>query len=430
MDTLMQWIMAMINGIPSLLTNPFTYLLLLVIGLQWKRQVEMERKLFSAKLNTVAEGVLQSVFYGCLGGIVVSLFFMGLGVVFSLEPFLYLWIIAVFLLLFHVRYLCFAYAGAVLGLMVLLARWFPQGREVSFLGEVWYTLEGIYLPSLFAMVALLHLAEALLVYLVGSKRGTPIFIQSKRGRLVGGYHIQHFWFVPLFLVVEGSHTTLPPFFAEWPIFSSEMIGPLTLLLLPAVLGFSEQAISSTPKQKARFTSKWLAIYSFILLGLAFAAVYIAEWFIISAIIFSFLGHEALIWYSRWKEHKQAPIYVHPQGGLKILAIIPHSPAQKMGLQAGEVLVKVNGQAVRRRKELYQALTNNLAFCKLEVINLDGHLKFAKSSLYEYDHHQLGVILAPDEEVPYFLEPKQVNLWQLIRQHVEKKAKNKYIGTDL
>lgn len=427
MDIWVQWIMAMITGFPSLLTNPFTYLLLLVIALQWKRQVEMERKLFSAKLNTVAEGVIQSVFYGCLGGLVLSLLFIGLGVVFSLEPFIYLWVIAVVLLLFHVRYLCFAYAGAILGLLVLLARWFPQGREVSFLSGVWHTLDGIYLPSLFVMVAFLHLTEAFLIYLVGGKRATPIFIQSKRGRLVGGYHIQHFWFVPLFLVVEGSHNPISPLFAGWPMFSAELVGPLSLLLLPAVLGFSEQAFSSTPKQKAKFSAKWLTVYSFILLGLTIASVYIAEWLIISAIIFSFLGHEAIIWYSRWREHKQTPIYVHPQGGLKILAVIPHSPAQKMGLQAGEVLVKVNGQAVGKRKELYQALTSNLTFCKLEVINLEGHLKFSKSSLYEYDHHQLGVILAPDEDVPYFLEEKQINLWQLLRQKVEKKDKNSSIG---
>jgi hypothetical protein len=420
METWIQWMVTIVAGIPAFFTNPFTYLLLLVIGLQWKRQVDMERRLFSARLHTVAEGVLQSVFYGCLGGLLVSLSFIGLGVVFSLEAFLYIWIIALVLLLFHVRFLCFAYAGAILGMFALLARWFPQGQDIVMLKDIWQSLAGIYIPSLFVMVAVLHMAEALLIYL-GAKRATPIFIQSKRGRLVGAYHIQHFWLVPMFLIVEGNQGSLAPLFTGWPLFSGQAIVPLSLLLLPAVLGFSEQAISSTPEQKSRFAAKWLTIYSLILLGISFAAVYVSELLLLVAIVFSFVGHEALIWYSRWSEHNRTPIYVHPPEGLKILAVIPHTPAQKMGLQAGEVIVKVNGQPVRRRKELYRSLKQNLTFCKLEVLNLDGNLKFSKSSLYEQDHHQLGVILAPDEEVPYYLESEQVNLWRLIRQRLRKKS---------
>jgi membrane-associated protease RseP (regulator of RpoE activity) len=222
-------------------------------------------------------------------------------------------------------------------------------------------------------------------------------------------------------LVEGSQTPIPPLFTGWPLFGGEIVGPLSLLLLPAVLGFSEQAISSTPQQKSRFAAKWLTIYSLVLLAITFAAVYVAEFLLLFAIVFSFLGHEALIWYSRWRERKRTPIYVHPKEGLKILAVIPYTPAQKMGLQVGEVIVKVNGQAVHRRKELYKALKHNLAFCKLEVINLEGHLKFPKSSLYEIDHHQLGVILAPDEEVPYYLEQEQANLWHLLRQRITKKS---------
>lgn len=421
MDVWLDWLIALVAGIPALLTNPMTYLLFIIIALQWKRQVDMERKLFSARIHTVAEGLLQSIFFGSLGGLLVSCLFIGLGVVFALEPFFYLWIIAIVLMLFHIRYLCFAYAGAILGLAVLLVRWFPQGREIDFLRGIWTSLESIYLPSLFIMVALLHLAEAFLVYLTGGKRGTPVFIQIKRGRLVGAYHIQHIWFVPLFLLVEEGEHILPPLFTGWPLFAPEMVSVVSLMLLPAVLGYSEQAISSSPEEKARYSAKYLLLYSLILLALTISSVYVHPATIIVTILFSFLGHEALLWTSRFKEKKKMPIYVHPTQGIKILAIIPHSPAAKMGLKAGEVIVKVNGQVINKRKELYQALTSNLAFCKLEVINLEGNLKFTKSSLYAEDHHQLGVILVPDQESPYYLEQKNVNLIQLIKQKINRKA---------
>lgn len=418
-----QWIIAIVKGIPALVTHPFTYVLLILIALQWRRQVEMERKLFSAKLNTVSEGVLQSIFFGLLGSVVASVLFIGLGVVLSIEVFLYLWIISILLMLFHVRYLCFAYSGAILGLLVLLVQSFPQLQQIQALAPLWSTLEGIYLPSIFAAVALLHGVEAMLVFLSGAKKATPIFIQSKRGRLVGAFHIQHFWFVPLFILYQGEQNVVPALFQGWPLFAGEGVFAVSLILLPAVLGFSEQAVTYTPKQKASFSTTWLAVYSGGLLGLSLLTMYVAEWLIWFTLLYSFLGHEALIWYSRWKEGKRTPIYVHPHQGLKILAIIPNSPAERMGLEPGEVIIKANGQELYRRQDLYLAMQSNLAFCKLDVRNLQGELKFAKTSVYQQEHHQLGIVLCPDEDVPYYLELKTYNLWQLLLQRLKRKKRS-------
>lgn len=421
MDMVLSWIHALLAGIPALLTNPLTYLLLIIIALKWKRQVDMERKLFSTRLHTVAEGLLQSIFFGCLGGLLISILFIGLGVVFSIEPFYYLWIMALILMLVQVRYLCFAYAGALLGIAVLLARRFPDGFGVDWLDTLWTSLQAVYLPSLFIMVALLHLVEALLIYLSGGKRGTPIFIESKRGRLVGGYHLEQIWFVPIFILIQGGELSLPPLYQAWPLFAAEPLSSMAILLLPAVLGYMEQAVAYSPIEKARQSTKLLLVYSLILLGLTVGSVYLNDSLIVFAILFSFLGHEALFWFSAWQEKQGTPIYIHPKQGLKILAVIPYSPAAKMGLQSGEVILRVNGQPVNHRQELYQALSANQAFCKLEVMNLAGHVKFVQSSLYAEDHHQLGVILAPDQDAPYYLEAKRVTLLHLLLQKIDRKS---------
>lgn len=417
-----QWLVGMLKGLPALAAHPFTYILLLFIVLQWRRQVEMERKLFSTKLHTVSEGVLQSVFYGLLGSLLASVLFIGLGVVLSLEVFLYLWIISLLLMLFHVRYLCFAYSGAILGVLVLLVQVFPQGQEIQGISVLWQALENVYLPSVFAAVALLHGVEALLVLISGAKKATPMFIQSKRGRLIGAFQIQHFWFVPLFVLVQGEQQAVPALFTGWPLFSGEHVLPVSFIFLPAVLGFSEQAVTMTPQQKARFSAKWLLLYSGLLLVLSLCSIYVNEWFLWLAIVFSFIGHEAIVWLSRWREATGTPIFVHPHEGLKILAIIPNSPAERIGLQAGEVILRANGQALYQRKDLYAAMQSNLAFCKLDIRNHEGEIKFAKTSVYQQDHHQLGIILCPDEEVPYYLEEKTLNLWKLLTQRLHRKKK--------
>ena len=81
---------------------------------------------------------------------------------------LYLLITALGLMLIEQRFLCFAYAGGVLSLLHLLFG-FPQELSV---------------PQVMALVAVLHLVEALLIYLTGSLYSLPyIFATVTTGSL-------------------------------------------------------------------------------------------------------------------------------------------------------------------------------------------------------------------------------------------------------
>ncbi|MNE56377.1 Cell division topological determinant MinJ [compost metagenome] len=86
----------------------------------------------------------------------------------------------------------------------------------------------------------------------------------------------------------------------------------------------------------------------------------------------------------------------------------------MGLAAGETLHKVNGSYVKSKEELYEALVQNSAFCKLEVLNTEGELKFAQRARFAGEHHQLGVILAPDEQANYYTSSGPSSLWEIFR----------------
>ncbi|WP_156321398.1 hypothetical protein [Halolactibacillus sp. JCM 19043] len=63
----------------------------------------------------------------------------------------------------------------------------------------------------------------------------------------------------------------------------------------------------------------------------------------------------------------------------------------MGIEIGEVITKVNGHRVSNGDEFYEALQSNLAFCKIEIYNLDGEIRFTQRAYYEGDHHQLGLV---------------------------------------
>ena len=104
----------------------------------------------------------------------------------------------------------------LLGIIQFGLSWFPNWQPEGWIGQVTSTILGLDIPALLALSAVLHFAEALLVRIQGSRFATPLFLEGKRGKLVGGYQMQSFWPLPLFLLVPavGGGSVLPwtPFF--------------------------------------------------------------------------------------------------------------------------------------------------------------------------------------------------------------------------
>src|SRR5690606_12129243 len=89
---------------------------------------------------------------------------------------LYLWMIALSLSLFNLRYLCFSYAGGIVALMNLIFG-FPSINPIGII----------------ALVGILHLVESLLIWLDGFSDAVPVFLKRKDGNIVGGYIMNRIW---------------------------------------------------------------------------------------------------------------------------------------------------------------------------------------------------------------------------------------------
>jgi len=103
---------------------------------------------------------------------------------------------------------------------------------------------------------------------------------------------------------------------------------------------------------------------------------------------------------RSREAAASPLYAHEGNGLRVLAVLPGSSGAQLGIEPGEIVSKVNGTAVRTPEELYDGLLANPAFCKIELLNHEGHVRFVQRARYENEHHQLGLVLAPFEDAAY------------------------------
>ncbi|MGD8190228.1 PDZ domain-containing protein [Brevibacillus ginsengisoli] len=410
-----------LDGMIHLLVNPLLYVFVLFIYLHYRKQMAVERQLFSVRIQSPVRQTIRSIGMGLVGGFVVSLSAGVLGIMVQETDMWLLWFLSILLAVVRLRYLCLAYSAGVLTLLHTIVSLIPFSAETQGLAQVWTWIANVKPVPLLALVAILHLVEGLLVRWNAGRDATPLFVEGKRGRIIGAYHLQSFWLTPLLILVptQASAVVTASIYPGWPLFSPEYMGlGFGILLLPAITGFSDLTQTMTPLAKSRQISGQLVIYALILLGLSYASVWVPVLSVITA-LFALIGHEGLFWLSQRREQNAAPFFIQPPKGVKIMAVIPDTPAEQIGLLPGEVIVKVNGSTVQDKSQLYPALQSNPAFCKMEVLTYDNELKFVQCAIYEGNHHQLGIIVVPDSTTDYFVDLRKISLLQLVRDRMEK-----------
>lgn len=321
----------------------------LLVYRQYSKILTYERRMFNLnRINPFLETITALV-YGIGGGLVATALFVILGVSLSNAGIIYLWMTALVLMLIHPRFLCFAYAGGLVSLVALLTG-YPQ----------------LDIPAVMALVAILHLAEALLIFVNGYHNASPMYFKHGSGEIVGGFTLQKFWPMPTIALLgvavlsSGAdfHSLAMP--GWWPVFETGIEVPanhvFVHVLFPIVvaLGYSDFAQTELPKAKARRSAALLLLYSIVLLVLAVLGNKQGI-FAILATFFAPLGHELVIQWGQKREKDNPPVFRSGEG-VMVLEVYPNSPAEKMGLGPGDVLKSVNGVAVHSLPELSNQMT--------------------------------------------------------------------------
>ncbi|RHW37401.1 PDZ domain-containing protein [Neobacillus notoginsengisoli] len=366
----------------------YAFFLAAVLGVS---RVKRERKNFTIRAQDAYFELRQLVPAGLVAGLVLSLAIVAAGLTVPLATVL---LVAVFTLLFsltgNMRLVGPAYTvGASFFALIYLG-----GRSIDFffVREAFEAAADRIYPSVAVLLGLLIIAEGILISKRGNIATSPKLITSKRGQRVGVHEARKLWLVPVFLLLPGSALTLP--FDWWPVFS---IGENTfsLFLVPFVIGMHQQIQSMLPAQAIKAYGKKVTTLGVLVLLVSVAGY----WYPIAAIVavsLAILGREAIAFLRKIKEENRPTYFSRKNEGLMILGIIPNSPAEKMGLKVGELISKVNGLSTRDESDFYEALQQNRAHCRLEVLDTNGQVRFVQRALYENDHHELGILFVHDE----------------------------------
>lgn len=378
----------------------------------------LQRRLFHVRMRGTLPMTAARIAAGLVAGLALSILGFAAGAQLNATTLVCVWVATFVLALFKLRYVCLAYAAGALSIAQTVLGWtgVPAGDDT--MDRIWRALTDIDTPSLLFLAGLLHIAEALLVRLQGARYATPLFLEGKRGKPIGAYSLSGLWPVPLLWLAPatGGHGLALP----WtPLFGLDG-GPAvsaagwTLAAFPVLIGFTDRTASRWPEAKAKEMGGSLLLYGVAIAGLAAGAAFWEPLTIVAGLA-AFGLHEGLIFWGRLRERGRHPVYVQDGRGVVILAVLPGTPADEMGLAAGETVSKANGVRVRSKEELHAALQLQPAFTKLEVLNREGNVKFAQRARYAGEHHQLGLILAPDEDAEYVAAPRSASLRQGLRQ---------------
>lgn len=388
---LQDWLLEVLKASGKLFLNPLLYFSIILALFSGFFRVKQERRELHTRIFDVYHEVRFLFPLGLLLGLGFSLLTIGAGLVIPFGGLLMIGAVTVLLAVtFKFRLLTPAFTVGISYLLLLAIHYFKV--EMPFFNTYFEKLNEGLLNSVVVLLGTLLLIEGVLISSSGWKKTSPRLIRSSRGLKVGAQEGKKLWLVPMFLLMPVGSLDMP--WGWWPVFT---LGSQTysLILFPFLLGFRQLVRSTLPQISIKETGNRVFWLGALVLTIAVAG-YFAPFVSITGAVLAILGREWFAYRQRVQDSERSYYFSRRSEGLMILAILPGSPAEKMSLVSGEMITKVNGFRVQTEEAFYEALQNNRAYCKLEVIDTNGQIRFEQGALYEGDHHELGIIFVEED----------------------------------
>ena len=373
--------MLILKLIGSYLLTPVLWLGILYVIISYNQRINKERKQFRVAINKDFYEGRNFIKYGLLFFVIGSLISMILGLTLPTNSVYIYQILVVLAFLINgfstTSMLLVMTAAGILELVV--------PRFITFFGDVFPEISG---PSWLLLIFISILADYYLTRNMKKYPLSPRIKSGKRGRNIATYLGRETVVFPLLALIPSG--TLSSTLNFWPVFN---IGnqKFSLILFPIFISTSVKVIKRAKERVIQDKLKNIEL----LLGLTFVLIvltkFMSKLFLISLIILTVVS----IFFEiklRKKEKNANSWYVETDEGIRIISVQPETPAAKMKLQPGDVILTCNNRVVNSEEEFYQALQLNSAYCHVKVRTYEGDLRIAESAIFMDSPHEIGLIL--------------------------------------
>lgn len=373
--------MLILKLIGSYLLTPVLWLGILHVIISYNQRINKERKQFRVAINKDFYEGRNFIKYGLFFFVMGSLISMILGLTLPTNSVYIYQILIVLAFLINgfstTSMLLVMTAAGILELVV--------PRFITFFGDVFPEISG---PSWLLLIFISILADYYLTRNMKKHPLSPRIKSGKRGRNIATYLGRETVVFPLLALIPSG--TLSSTLNFWPVFN---IGnqKFSLILFPIFISTSVKVIKRAKERVIQDKLK----NTELLLGLTFVLIvltkFMSKLFLISLIILTVVSIFLEI-KLRKKEKNANSWYVETDEGIRIISVQPETPAAKMKLQPGDVILTCNNRVVNSEEEFYQALQLNSAYCHVKVRTYEGDLRIAESAIFMDSPHEIGLIL--------------------------------------
>lgn len=376
---LAQVLAVVLKAFAGALFSPLFFLLIVLIGWQYKRVGQDTTDGSNPQNRDYLQSALISTMAGAAGGLIGSFLLILFGIDLGGLSIVPLFIVALLLMLIHPRFICFAYAGGILSICNIL-----------------FGVPHLQVAHMMGLVAILHMVESLLILITGHLNPIPVYTRRPGFGMIGGFNLQKFWPIPLVAAMSSGFVS-GPLAAQnwWPLINSDpgLYHGISITLVPvlAILGYGEVSTTSVPAERTRASALYLAVFSFLLLGLSVLGSHYPELLILPA-LFGPLGHELIIYIGLRSESGKIPIFLKPSRGVMVLDVVKGSPSFESGLLSRDVIAAVNGSEVNSSLEFAEQLAHSWGRLTLTVLRNGDRIDL---SMLTNKQKNLGIILVPD-----------------------------------
>lgn len=377
---------------------------LLLVGLLysfWNRHKRLSyvRKTYRRNFNRSFFEISDYFFKALAISVIISILSVTIGIPLTIEWYIIYQIISIFLLvLFGSRLIHPLFTFPMTSIVLFFLNYFGEKLPINWLTSqdkinfINFDFQADHLMNLL-LNSLLFIAVIILLttFLMRDKDHNklyPILHSSKRGKMVAKYQNKLLWLLPLVIVVPGSMiSAVAPW---WPLMS---IGgeQFAILLLPFLIGFHFTVSTQLVKKAIQYIKKDLQILT-VLTFVLFIASYFYRPLTIWSLVLVFILALFVLYRHRQREKLWAFRYGPADEGLRVIAVRPGSPANRMNLKMGTIITHINDKEMINKEDLYETVTYNRSYVKMRVKRLDGEVIMVETPLYDDDANNLGLLI--------------------------------------